>query len=134
MINEYAIKVKPGKIDKMLVNPCKVFNNGGMGDPIVQRFNASQEYPTIRPHDVISRIHKYTPIMWGNLRGNKGLLDALDYLDKDYFHIDHAYFGRGHDHKNYSVSYLLDLPDPLSQYYLIGWESCKSDILKTKYF
>ena len=42
--------------------------------------------------------------MWGNLRGNKGLLDALDYLDKDYFHIDHAYFGRGHDHKNYRVS------------------------------
>ena len=104
IINEYAIKVKPGKIDKMLVNSCKVFNNGGMGDPIVQRFNASQECPTIRPHDVISRIHKYTPIMWGNLRGNKGLLDALDYLDKDYFHIDHAYFGRGHDHKNYRVS------------------------------
>ena len=70
----------------------------------------------------------------GNLRGNKGLLDALDYLDKDYFHIDHAYFGRGHDHKNYRVSVSSRFAGPLSQYYLIGWESCNSDILKTKCF
>ena len=88
----------------MLGKACKVFNNGGKGDPIVAQFKTLKPCPQSTPKDAIKTIHEFVPIMWGGLRGNKGLLAALDYLKYDYFHIDHAYFGRGHENGNYRIS------------------------------
>ena len=101
---EHCIKVIPGKINTITKNACKIMNGGGKGDPIVSAFNTQTRAPIINPIEYFENIDNFTPVLWGNMRGSKGIMQALDFLGKDYLQIDHAYFGRGHDKMNYRVS------------------------------
>ena len=101
---EQCITVTPGKINAITKNACKIMNGGGKGDPIVTAFDTQTRAPIINPIDYFENIENFTPVLWGNLRGSKGIMQTLDFLGKDYLQIDHAYFGRGHDKMNYRVS------------------------------
>ena len=79
-----------------------ILNNGGLGNKIIEKISTTLSCSLRQCEEAIGNYNpEKIPVMWGTIRGNRGIIDLCRKYNRQWMYIDHAYLNRGHEQKNY---------------------------------
>ncbi len=99
-----CFETSPGFIKTFLDNSIFVFNQGGLGNSVIQSFASSTNAKLVGVESYFKEFSGYNPVFWGSIRGSHAIRMYRELSSLDYIHLDHAYFTRGHNKNNYRIS------------------------------